>query len=113
MKRLPTTLRIGDFTHEQIQRDDRFAIYSQKGDDSDHLAYEVIRIQTHGDGKIPNGDGTFREIEAGETYPKAHHWGREGWTFSSLVEAQRRLSELGSIRTAEEGSEGLESPTLQ
>lgn len=109
MKRLPTTIRIGEFTHEQIQRDDRFAIYSQKWDGSDRLSYEVIRIQTHGDGQIPNGDGTFRKIEAGETYPKAHQWGREGWTFSSLVEAQQRFFELGSITTAEEGSKGLES----
>lgn len=112
MKRLPTTLTIGEFTHEQIQRDDRFAIYRQSREGSESVSYEVIRIQTHEDGRIPNGDGTFREIEAGETYPKAHHWGRDGWTFSSLVEAQERFSQLGSTSTAEEGSKGLESHIL-
>lgn len=109
MKLLPTKLTIGEFTHEQIQRDDRFAIYSQVREGSNHVNYEVIRIQSHGDGKIPNGDGTFREVEAGETYPKANSWGRNGWTFSSLPEAQERFFQLGSTSTAEAGSEGLES----
>lgn len=108
MKRLPTTLTIGEFTHEQIQRDDRFAIYSQQREGSESVNYEVIRIQTHEDGRIPNGDGTFRDIESGETYPKANSWGRNGWTFPTLVDAQRRFSELGSTNTAEAGSKGLE-----
>lgn len=95
MKLLPTKLTFDGFLLTQIAREEDLAIYRQfKPGKSE--AFEVIRIQSHGAATIPNGDGTFREVEAGESYPKSHKWGTEGWTLRTEEEAFAKFNAVRS-----------------
>lgn len=100
MNTLPTQLKIAGFTHTQIDRDGDLAIYRQSKE-GQHDSYEVIRIQSHEAAEIPNGDGTFRTVEAGETYPKANSWGRDGWTFATEDTARWKMGSLKKVRDAQ------------
>lgn len=98
MKLLPTKLTFDGFNLQQIAREGDLAIYRQSKPGKSE-AFEVVRIQSHGEATIPNGDGTFREVEAGESYPKSHRWGTGGWTLRTEEDAFAKFNALrnGSI----------------
>lgn len=100
MNQLPKSLTIAGFQHTQIDRDGDIALYRQSKP-GQHDAFEVIIVQSHEAAKIPNGDGTFREVEAGETYPKATSWGRNGWTYGQESFARAKFRDLIAHREAQ------------
>jgi hypothetical protein len=100
MNILPKSLTIAGFQHTQIMRDENYAVYRQS-QELQMDTFEVIRIQKHKAGVIPNGDGTFREVEEGETYPKANRWGIDGWTFREERDAMEKFWELKKAQDAQ------------
>lgn len=112
MNKLPKTLRTDHFNLTQIKRDENFAIYLQSKPNQ-AVAYEVIRIRKHEATEIKNPDGTTqRNIEAGETYPKAPRWGRDGWTYARRPDAERKFSELQKSQEARNSTTPREISTI-
>ncbi len=87
MKTLPTTLKIGGFTHTQLAREGKTALYRQSKGKIE--AFEVIKIQEHGDFVL---QGNL--IPAAETYPPASSWGDKGFTFKSEDSARLKYASL-------------------
>ena len=79
------------FTYALLRRVGDIAIYSQSKNGLPD-AYEVIRIQKH------EAHSAFgKDFPAGESYPSSSQWGDEAWTYTTLAEAERKLSTLVSL----------------
>ena len=91
MKYLPLYLEQKGFILEQIERIEKYAIYSKyrKGFKKETFHYEVIMIQSH-NGREING----RSIDPTEYYPSATKWGTLGFTCPSLQEAKEKLNKI-------------------
>lgn len=100
MKTLPTKLEYDGFNLTQIAREGLIAVYEQRKPGVNHVGYETIRIQTHKAATIPNGDGTFRDVEEGESYPKSHRWGVDGFTSTTREAAMQKFCEMVKEDTA-------------
>ena len=53
--------------------------------------FEVIRIRI---GKLHPLDQNRDGVDAAETYPPAAAWGTDGWTFTTLKDAETRFGSL-------------------
>ena len=76
------------FTFKQVKRMKNIAIYSQSADGK-IIAYETVRIRKH------NGF-TVRdiEVEPAETYPPNSTWGKDGFSYTTLNEAEIKMKSL-------------------
>lgn len=88
-KPLPVECRFGGFNYRQIAREGNAAIYEQRWQDSENVAYEVIHIRRRNGFEI-NG----RFVEPAEVYPSPEAWGIDGWTFTDKDAAFAKLQEV-------------------
>jgi hypothetical protein len=89
----------GRFRYTQIRRIGNLAIYTQEHRPSGIVRYEVIKIRLQREHTWPNGVVTPEK----EAYPGSHAWGRDGWTFFRLPDAEVHLASLpqGPVLDAE------------
>lgn len=90
MKELEKRIEYKGFVYLQEYRDEKYAIYSQWLD-NDLIAYELIKIR-----KNKEFERFGKSYGACESYPTDREWGDSGWTFKTLKEAEKRLSEYKS-----------------
>lgn len=93
--RLPLRFHKNGFNYWQICRTDKAAIYEQRTTDGQRVFYEVWRIRIR-----PSYTFNGREYGVSERSPGSENWGRDGWTFYTLPDAQKRYDLLngnGSI----------------
>ena len=87
------TFTKGPWFHTQLVRNGKTAIYERwKEDDRSVVAlhYEVVIFQPPTTTKLPDGRAYTRQ----ESYPPSSQWGRAGWTFRTLEEAQAKFATL-------------------
>lgn len=72
------------FTYTQLDRQGMIAVYEQRHKVSHTCRYEVVRLHIQAEHTWPNGTTTPEK----EAYPPSSAWGREGWTFYKLADAQ-------------------------
>ena len=89
MEPLSATLEDPLFRYDQVEREGMLSLYRQTHKPSGNARFEVIRIRVRAAHTWPNGDTT----PAHEAYPGAKAWGKDGWTFFALGEAQEALRE--------------------
>ena len=96
MKTLPTTFGSDGFDFEQLRREGDVAIFVKQkpGLVCEYLAscrsYEVVIIQKQDAYTWPNGLTT----PAHEAMPSPRDWGKYGWTYPTLDDAELRLKSL-------------------
>src|SRR4051794_26664161 len=78
------------FQYEQVAREGMVAIYTQTHTASGVVRYETVRLHIQAAHTWPNGTTTPEK----EAYPSATAWGRRGWTFFTLAEAQTQMQAL-------------------
>ena len=87
MKPVALIFEEGKFRYTQLERHGDLAIYRQELKSSGVKRYEVVRIRTAGEHVWPNGTTSPKR----EVYPGRHAWGKDGWTFFTLADAQAFL----------------------
>lgn len=94
-KPLATDCVKNGFRLTQLYRESDFAIFHKTGvannihpKDFD-AGFEVVVINRH-NGYVLGGV----QIEPAETYPCSSQWGSMGWTYTNLMEAEKRLGKL-------------------
>ena len=87
MKKIESSFVRGGFTHKQIKRVGKVAIFKRwlKNKTADHH-YEVVKISSHNGYKL---GGAY--IDSAETYPGASLWGIQGWTCNTLERAEEHF----------------------
>src|SRR5215510_11052265 len=85
------------FQYDQIAREGMVAIYSQTHTASGTIRYETVRLHIQAEHTWPNGTTTPEK----EAYPAATAWGRRGWTFFTLPEAQAHMQTLLANQSGE------------
>jgi len=92
MIELPKEVKYQGFNHIQLKRQDNIAIY-QKCLGNILVGYETIIIQA----RYPQ-ETYFRHTgnnpELKEHYPQTSAWGRYGFTYKHLKDAERKFDEL-------------------
>lgn len=88
-KVIPSEFKKKGFTYKCVRRDGMKAIYEQTRDDSTIHNYEVVKLGRHA-GYMMGGV----TIEPAETYPGASLWGIQGWTCTTLEDANNRYNAL-------------------
>ena len=89
--KLPTHIRHDGFDHDQLTRTAGHALY-RKSKGAGHCSYEVITIQrAKADYTWPSGKKTLKGTES---YPSSTLWGRAGWSFQTLREAEATFATL-------------------
>jgi len=96
MKPLPTALRKGGFDLTLVSRRDTAAIYRQHwpSGNPDNDVYEVVLP------RVFNTDFRRQPVESYESYPASEEWGKRGWTYVTLADAQEKLEKLDSRQKA-------------
>lgn len=90
MKPLPTTVKKGIFVYEQLDRNDNFAVFTQRiADLGTIVSHEVFRINRYPDREI---HGTF--VEAHEAMPGDNQFGVSAWSIRDKDKALARFREL-------------------
>lgn len=84
----PTEYRENGWRYRQLRRTGNIAIYSQGGS----AAFEVVRIRT-----APAKRFLGRMLSGGEYLPSTSEWGRHGWTFRTLREAEAKMAMLVAL----------------
>jgi hypothetical protein len=92
MHTLPMEWNKGSWTYTHISREGDVAIYCQKHKTGTAVRFEVIIVQHLKERPLPKG----YVREAGEWYPQSTQWGKAGWTFLTLEEAQDHARALAS-----------------
>ena len=99
MKQLTEYSRNG-YQFKLIKRVGQFCIFLGTKPDSSCLNYEVVRIRTTKDTTLnftkPEGEKVEVECHAKEYEPCNNKWGVDGWTYSSLHDAEEKLKALTS-----------------
>ena len=90
MKKAAVYFENGTFCYDQVDRCRNVAIYRQRHKHSNIMRYEVVLLALQRAHTWPNGT-TMPEPEA---YPPASAWGKRGWTFHALPEAQGHCQAL-------------------
>lgn len=88
MKKLETTYRQDGFDHDIVCRNGNIAIIN-KSKDGKARGFEVIKIQSH-NGFVIAG----KTIPASEHPPRSEDWGHEGWTYTTLADAELKFKAL-------------------
>ena len=89
MKILPKVIQNKGFTLKQIKRVGDKAIYEQTKKDYTHTSFEVIRISRHSGYELAGA-----KIAPAETYPGSSQWGINGWTYTTLADAEKKFKSL-------------------
>jgi hypothetical protein len=92
------------FQYAQIAREGMVTIYSQTHTASGVVRYETVRLHIQAPHTWPNGVTTPEK----EAYPSATAWGRRGWTFFTLAEAQTQMQALLAGQTGEGAADTAE-----
>lgn len=88
MKQLEKEFKKWRFDFVQFKREGDFAIY-QKSLNGGTPSFEVVEIQSH------NGMEVFGNwVEPAEYLPNNEQWGKKGWTYLTLENAEKRFKEL-------------------
>ena len=90
MQQAPMQFEDKTFVYTQLARQGSLALYRQDMKTSGVTRYEVVRIKVLPAHLWPNGDLTPEH----EKYPSAKAWGRDGWTFYTLPDAEAALRAL-------------------
>jgi hypothetical protein len=98
MQTLANTFADRTFGYEQIAREGMVALYRQTHTASGVVRYETVRLHIQAAHTWPNGQTTPEK----EAYPSSTAWGRRGWTFFTLAEAQAHMQTLLAQPTTEE-----------
>lgn len=97
MKPLPLTFEKKGFLHNQIFREEDIAIYERSQPDKPSIPvhFEVVRVRERGEQKV-SYPGSTEDVTypAQEIYPSSEEWGRMGWTFTELPDAQQKAQNL-------------------
>lgn len=89
MIQLPEEIGIGGFRHTQVKRIGNLAIYG-KWLGNILIGYEVIKIQV----RNPQ-ESMFRyKPQVKEYYPPTTSWGKYGFSYKHLKDAERKFDEL-------------------
>jgi len=94
MTTLPNEFRKSGFYFRLVKRQGDKAIYSKSRAGGVGKHYEVIKIREH-DEYVMGGV----TIPAGESYPSSEQWGRLGYTYPTLEEAEERFNRIKSTPT--------------
>lgn len=90
MKKLDKEFESAGFKYKQIHREDMFAIYERKHNDSKKDPhYESIKIQSHNGMEIAG-----KKLPPSEYYPSSNAWGRYGYTSINRKSAYERLDRM-------------------
>ena len=98
MRILPTTFRSDDFDLEQLRREGDIALFVKRKPPFKFKSYEVVIIQKRDQVTWPNGQIT----PAHEAMSSSRDWGKYGWTFQTLEDAELRFKTL--VETQLEGT---------
>jgi hypothetical protein len=90
MNKLPVTFRSDDFEFQQLRREGDIAIFVKQKPTFSFKSYEVVIIQKRDAYTWPNGQTT----PAHEAMPSSRDWGKHGWTYQSLKDAEARFKSL-------------------
>lgn len=80
------------FTHTQIARQGKAAIYSREKDGNEH--WEAVIIGSHNGFNLTGPDGEKNFVPPAETYPSPEMWGTKGFTCQSKERAWEKFNEL-------------------
>lgn len=99
MKLLEPTFTESRWHHEQVWRDENYAIYKRWKDGGVAPHFETIRIQKNKAGERAftdpkTGEKILVQCEACESYPSEKMWGKTGWTFADVESAKAKVTEL-------------------
>jgi hypothetical protein len=103
MQAIETSFTERGFSYEQVARNGMVALYRQTRIHSGVVRYEVVLLTRHQDHVWPDG----RRMPAHEGYPPASAWGRRGWTFLGLQDAQAWMEGLVAAQTPARGEDPL------
>lgn len=94
MKKLEKKFTNKNFSYKQIIREGDIAIYEQMLIDPDakNKRYEVIIIKSHNGYEIAGN-----KLPPSEMYPSANQWGKLGWTFIDLPDAEKKFKKLKNL----------------
>jgi hypothetical protein len=106
MQIIETEFEDRTFRYTQLARQGMIALYSQTHKPSGVTRYEVVVLRVAAAHTWPNGSVSPER----ETYPGATAWGRYGWTFFVLGDAQAHLAALAAQRLAEPEADEPEEP---
>ena len=95
METVPLHFEDRHFWYDQVQRHGNHAIYTQTHKGSGTIRYETAIIRVQPARTWPNGDTTSEQ----EVYPSSGTWGKFGWTFYTLADAQAHLTSLAERST--------------
>lgn len=97
MKTLKTHFTKAGHHFRQVLRRADLAIYELTRTTTGRKHYEVIRIKQHAASSFETADGKEVKREQGEHYPASESWGRDGFTFNELSDAEEKLAELSEL----------------
>jgi hypothetical protein len=97
MQTIETEFEDRTFRYTQLARQGMIALYTQTHKPSGVTRYEVVVLRVAAEHTWPNGSVSPER----ETYPGATAWGRYGWTFFALGDAQSHLAALVAQRLVE------------
>jgi len=93
MKILPTEFTKWGDTFRQIKREGDIAIYERKT--GSVTSFEVVRIRGHNGRTFADKEtGELRTTDPAEYYPSSEEWGRMGWTYSWIEDAENKMQHL-------------------
>lgn len=94
MKPLKSNFLLKGFTFSLIKREGDRAIYKKTRavDNCSFVGFEVIKVGKHNGYNI---GGVF--VEPSEMYPGDSLWGRKGFTFTSLEQAEKFFTETDRL----------------
>jgi hypothetical protein len=88
------------FTHTLLQRDGAVCLVERTNHDTGSVHWEVVRLHWERERVGPNG----ALFPAGERYPTGNDWGTDGWTYTSLADAEWRYRDLLAPKPEKGGS---------
>ena len=77
------------FRHTAVVRVGGWAIYERQRPDVSKPHWEVVKPRT-----CPQREAFGQVFEAQEVYPPSEEWGKYGFTYTTLADAQAKLKEL-------------------
>ena len=104
MESVVSTFTDRTFRYEQIAREGMVAIYTQTHKESGVVRYEIVRLHIQAAHTWPNGTTTPEK----EAYPPSTAWGRRGWTFLRLQDAEAQMQTLLAQQADESDTETAE-----
>jgi hypothetical protein len=104
MQTIDTQFTERGFQYTQLAREGMVAIYTQTHTASGTIRYETVRLHIQAEHTWPNGTTTPEK----EAYPSSTSWGRRGWTFFTVAEAQPQMQALLAQQTGEGASDTTE-----